>query len=212
MLSKATQAQRSRSWTAKGPTWCPHRLQTPTVGTALWNLLKCTDHRRPDPLNLPPWRKWTILILVAAYSCTAVVLATGMGPIFSMITAYYPGQELRATDLMTYPTLFMGLGNLMTMPMALTIGRRPIFLASMLIMMAGGVWCACSQSLGSHIAGRAVMSLAAGQSEALSPMIVQGEFRCRVCWEPGTKAFAEIYFLHERGRKVAWFIFIQNCW
>jgi hypothetical protein len=37
------------------------------------------------------------------------------------------------------------------------------------------------------------MSLAAGQSEALSPMIIQ-----------------EIHFLHERGRKVAWFIFIQN--
>lgn len=37
------------------------------------------------------------------------------------------------------------------------------------------------------------MSLAAGQSEALSPMIVQ-----------------EIHFLHERGRKIAWFIFIQN--
>lgn len=102
-------------------------------------------------------------------------MATGMGPIFSMILAYYPGQELRANDLLTYPTLFMGLGNLMTMPLALTIGRRPIFLGSMVVMMAGGVWCACSRSLGSHIAGRAIMSLAAGQSEALSPMIVQGK-------------------------------------
>lgn len=97
-----------------------------------------------------------------------------MGPIFSMILAYYPGQELRANDLMTYPTLFMGIGNLLTMPLALTIGRRPIFLGSMLIMIAGGIWCACSKSLESHIAGRAVMSLAAGQSEALAPMIVQG--------------------------------------
>ncbi|KAL2851669.1 major facilitator superfamily domain-containing protein [Aspergillus pseudodeflectus] len=146
-----------------------------------------------DPLNLPPWRKWMLLILVSAYSCTAVVLCSGMGPIFSVIQAQYPGEEERANDLLTYPTLFMGIGNLISMPFALTIGRRPVFLASMLLLIATGIWCACSQSLASHIAGRNIMSLAAGQSEALSPAIVQ-----------------EIHFLHERGRKLAWFIFIQN--
>ena len=50
-----------------------------------------------------------------------------------------------------------------------------------------------SRGLDMHIAGRNIMSLAAGQSEALAPLIVQ-----------------EIHFLHERGRKLAWFIFIQN--
>ncbi|KAL4949756.1 major facilitator superfamily domain-containing protein [Aspergillus filifer] len=146
-----------------------------------------------DPLNLPPWRKWTLLVLVSAYSCTSVVLCSGMGPIFSVIQKQYPGEEARANDLLTYPTLFMGIGNLISMPFALTIGRRPVFLASMVLLIATGIWCACSQSLGSHIAGRNIMSLAAGQSEALSPAIVQ-----------------EIHFLHERGRKLAWFIFIQN--
>ncbi|KAL3457261.1 major facilitator superfamily domain-containing protein [Aspergillus heterothallicus] len=146
-----------------------------------------------DPLNLPPWRKWMLLIIVSAYSCTSVVLCSGMGSIFSVIQAEYPGEEERANDLMTYPTLFMGVGNLISMPFALTIGRRPVFLASMVLLIATGIWCQCSQSLGSHIAGRNLMSLAAGQSEALSPAIIQ-----------------EIHFLHERGRKLAWFIFIQN--
>ncbi|KAL4937436.1 hypothetical protein BDV06DRAFT_215897 [Aspergillus oleicola] len=99
----------------------------------------------------------------------------------------------RANDLLTYPTLFMGIGNLISMPFALTIGRRPVFLASMVLLIATWIWCACSQSLGSHIAGRNIMSLVAGQSEVLSPAVVQ-----------------EIHFLHERGRKLAWFIFIQN--
>lgn len=147
----------------------------------------------PDPLNLPPWRKWAILILVSAYGCAAVVLASGLGPIFPNIVASYPGQEARTNDLMTFPTLFMGLGNLISMPLAIAIGRRPVFLISIVIMIAGGVWCAASKSLGSHIAGRDLMSLAAGQSEALAPMIVQ-----------------EVHFLHERGRKLAWFVFIQN--
>jgi len=109
-----------------------------------------------------------------------------------MVVASYPGQEEKANDLMTYPTLFMGIGNLIAMPLAMTIGRRPVFLASMVILVAGGIWCTFSRSLNSHIAGRDVMSLAAGQSEALAPMIVQ-----------------EIFFLHERGTKLAWFIFIE---
>lgn len=116
-----------------------------------------------------------------------------MGSIFSSVQASYPGQETRANDLMTYPTLFMGIGNLIAMPWAFTCGRRPVFLVSILLLIGAGIWCQCSGSLGSHIAGRNIMSLAAGQSEALSPMIIQ-----------------EIHFLHERGRKVAWFIFIQN--
>lgn len=87
----------------------------------------------------------------------------------------------------------MGLGNVVAMPLAMAIGRRPIFLASILFMVVGGIWCAFSKNLDMHIAGRNIMSLAAGQSEALAPLIVQ-----------------EIHFLHERGRKLAWFIFIQN--
>ena len=58
-----------------------------------------------DPLNLPAWRKWAILVLVSAYGCTAVVLASGLGPIFTSVLASYPGQEERANDLQTYPTL-----------------------------------------------------------------------------------------------------------
>ncbi|KYG41700.1 hypothetical protein M433DRAFT_147447 [Acidomyces richmondensis BFW] len=131
-----------------------------------------------DPLNLPTWRKWAILVLVSACGCTAVVLASGFGPIFSMVVASYPGQTEKANDLITYPTLFMRIGNLIAMPLAMTIGRRPVFFFL--------------QCLNSHIGGRNVMSLAAGQSEALAPMIV-----------------LEIFFLHERGTKLGWFIFIE---
>ncbi|KAI5217144.1 hypothetical protein AUEXF2481DRAFT_100033 [Aureobasidium subglaciale EXF-2481] len=146
-----------------------------------------------DPLNLPTWRKWAILIIVSAFSCSAVVLASGLGPIFPMIARDYPGQEQRANDLLTYPTLFMGIGNILSLPITNVIGRRSVFLASIVLLIAGGLWCSYSKSLESHIAGRNIMSLAAGQSEALAPLIVQ-----------------EIHFLHERGRKLGWFIFIQN--
>jgi hypothetical protein len=122
-----------------------------------------------------------------------VVLASGLGPIYSMVQASYPGAGNKTNDLLTYPTLLMGVGNLISMPMTMAIGRRPVFLFSMFVLILGGLWCSLSTSLNSHIAGRAIMSLAAGQSEALAPMIVQ-----------------ELAFLHEKGRKLGWFIFIQN--
>lgn len=110
-----------------------------------------------------------------------------------MVKASYPDSGTKTNDLLTYPTLLMGLGNLVSMPVAMAAGRRIVFLASIVVMIAGGLWCALSTSLDSHIAGRAIMSLAAGQSEALAPLMVQ-----------------EIFFLHEKGRKLGWFIFIQN--
>lgn len=110
-----------------------------------------------------------------------------MGAIFQNVQASYPGQEKKATDLLVFPTLYMGVGNLIGMPLAMAIGRRPVFLMATLLLTATGIWCACSNSLGSHIAGRDVLSLAAGQSEALIPMMVQ-----------------EIHFLHERGTKLGW--------
>ena len=70
------------------------------------------------------------------------MLASGLGPIFTDVVASYPGQELEANDLLTYPTLFMGVGNLVAMPLAMAIGRRPVFLMSILIMLIGGIWCA----------------------------------------------------------------------
>lgn len=116
-----------------------------------------------------------------------------MGAIFTAVVQDYPGQAQKANDLLTYPTLFMGIGNLISMPLAMAIGRRPVFLASMALLVASGIWCAFSKSLESHIAGRDIMALAAGQSEALVPLIVQ-----------------EIHFLHEKGKKLSWFVAIEN--
>lgn len=97
---------------------------------------------------------------------------SGMGAILTTIDSYYDYNP-RTNDLMTYPTLFMGIGNLLAMPIAMAVGRRPVFLASILILTVGAIWCAASQSLGSHTAGRDILSLAAGQSEALCPLIIQ---------------------------------------
>lgn len=106
---------------------------------------------------------------------------------------YPPEDAARVSDLLVYPTLFMGIGNLFAMPLCVAIGRRPVFLTSLVILIASGIWCACSRSIGSHIAGRNILSMAAGQSEALTAYMVQ-----------------EIFFLHQRGTAATWNAVIQG--
>ncbi|KAF7554868.1 hypothetical protein G7Z17_g2579 [Cylindrodendrum hubeiense] len=147
-----------------------------------------------DPLNLPVWRKYMVILLVGLYSAISVLGTSGMGAVYPEVLKLYPHDDpTRISDLLTYPTLFMGIGNLLSMPIAAAIGRRPVFLFSLVLLVASGIWCACSTSLESHIAGRNVFSMAAGQSEALAPLMVQ-----------------EIHFLHEHGIKLAYFVGVQT--
>lgn len=117
-----------------------------------------------------------------------------MGAIITQVRAMYPPEDqIRVADLLTYPTLFMGIGNLVAMPLCVAIGRRPVFLMSLVILVASGIWCACSTSLSSHIAARNILSVAAGQSEALVAFMVQ-----------------EMHFVHQRGRAATWNAAIQG--
>ncbi|KAH7176915.1 major facilitator superfamily domain-containing protein [Dactylonectria macrodidyma] len=148
-----------------------------------------------DPLNLPLWRKYMVILLVGLYSAISVLGTSGMGAVYPEVLQLYPNDDpARVSDLLTYPTLFMGIGNLLSMPIAEAVGRRPVFLFSIVLLVASGIWCACSgHSLESHMAGRSIFSMAAGQSEALAPLMVQ-----------------EIHFLHEHGTKLAYFVGVQT--
>lgn len=77
------------------------------------------------------------------------------------------------TALMTYPSMFMGVGNLVCMPLALAIGRRPVYLLSLLLLMASAVWAANAKNYNEHLGARMLLGFAAGQSEALVPMMIQ---------------------------------------
>jgi len=119
-------------------------------------------------------------------------MASGITAILPIVQAEYGGDP-KTNDLVTWPAFFMGVGNLLAIPVALAVGRRPVYLMSTIVLAFGCLWCAKSTSLASHIAGRDVMSIAAGQAEALSPLIIQ-----------------ELFYLHERGHVIAWFCALQT--
>ena len=105
-------------------------------------------------------------------------LCRGWGYLWSVISRFrvrtvLTGSVADITALMTYPSMFMGVGNLVCMPLALAIGRRPVYLFSLLLLIAASVWAANAKNYNEHLGARMLLGFAAGQSEALVPMMIQ---------------------------------------
>lgn len=149
-----------------------------TVGTARLLedgdiILIPTPTKQPrDPLNLSNWRKVNIVVNVSVFAATATLMASSFGAILPIVNAEYHNDP-RVNDLVTFPALFIGVGNLIFVPISHAVGRRLTYLFSLTMLVVCSVWCACSRSLESHIAGRMILSLAAGQAEALCPIMIQ---------------------------------------
>ncbi|KAL4892484.1 putative MFS transporter [Aspergillus ambiguus] len=137
-----------------------------------------------DPLNMPLWQKGAVLVVISVFSTLGLALVSGFGGLLGFYIPEYSKAGKGYSDithLMTYPTLFMGIGNLLGMPLAIGVGRRIVLLGSTVILIIGAALCAVAKTYEWHLACRMVIGLAAGQSESIVPMISQ-----------------EIFFLHER--------------
>lgn len=59
------------------------------------------------------------------------------------------------------------------MPLAIAVGRRIVLLVATAIMLASAILCAFATNFDWHLGARMLLGFAAGQSEALVPMITQ---------------------------------------
>jgi MFS family permease len=132
-----------------------------------------------------------LVVVIAIFSTLGLCFVSGLGGILGLYIPKHAAQGYGYADvthLMTFPSLFMGIGNVVGMPLALAIGRRPVYLGATVLTIFSGVLCATAKTYEWHLAARMVPGLAAGQSEALVPLMVQ-----------------ECHFLHERGRCLMWY-------
>ncbi|KAJ9657124.1 hypothetical protein H2198_004482 [Neophaeococcomyces mojaviensis] len=140
-----------------------------------------------DPLNMKTWQKLVVTVLVSIFSTLGLALVSGFGGLLGFYIPEYAasghGTYEAISRLLTFPSLFMGIGNLIGMPLAIAVGRRSVLLGSTIILVVSAILSACAKTYEWHLGARMFMGLAAGQSEAVVPMVVQ-----------------EIYFLHERSR------------
>lgn len=99
-------------------------------------------------------------------------LAPGTNPL--ALVAALPGAPpvWKVYLLGSLPVLIIGVSNLIMVPMATAIGRRPVILSCGIIAIVGAIWAGFSQSLDSHLLARCVQAVGAGTVESLIPFVV----------------------------------------
>ncbi|KAF2679808.1 MFS general substrate transporter [Lentithecium fluviatile CBS 122367] len=139
-----------------------------------------------DPLNLTTSHKYIILGILIVYAVSGLCLVTALGALIVFFMDDYKKEGItkaQISGLLTYPSLFLGVGNIFSMPLAISIGRRPVLLLSLIMLFISGILCATNQNFAWHLAARCVAAFSAAQCMALVLLIIQ-----------------DIFFLHQRGR------------
>jgi MFS family permease len=134
-----------------------------------------------DPLNWPTWKRDSALIAVGLYCA----VGGGMTPIlaagFNDVADEY-GVKVEEVSLTTGLYMMgLGFGSVVWSPTAILFGKRPVYLASVVMFLLSNVWCGASHSFTSLMLARIFQGIAISPVECLPSATV-----------------AEIYFLHER--------------
>ncbi|KAF3043911.1 hypothetical protein E8E11_001205 [Didymella keratinophila] len=91
-----------------------------------------------DPLNWGRWKTTSAIIAVAFYSTVSLPVVQAASLVYHGILMEFDGQDTHpwtVETLVTAPTLCMGFGALLWVPLSLGMGRRPVFLMAALMML-----------------------------------------------------------------------------
>ncbi|KAK5790809.1 hypothetical protein VI817_008096 [Penicillium citrinum] len=138
-----------------------------------------------DPLNFTFLEKMGVIVSCCWFSIMSLSVVGGLGSILNVFFEMYIPQGHTTTEVVwlgTFPSLFVGVGNYLILPLGLVYGRRPAAIISIVVLLAATVGCAVSQTFEQHLGLRILQGLATGATESLLPLML-----------------AEVTFVHQRG-------------
>ncbi|RPB26580.1 MFS general substrate transporter [Terfezia boudieri ATCC MYA-4762] len=143
------------------------------------------DDNPNDPLNWAPWRR-DIALLCLGWHCLlgggqTPVLAAGFGEVAREFNVTF-GQVALTTGLFM---MGLGVGSLISSPLALLYGKRPVYLGGIVLFLGASIWCAASPHYHSLLVARIIMGIGISPCESLPSATI-----------------AEIFFLHERAYRI----------
>jgi MFS family permease len=141
-----------------------------------------------DPLQWPTWKKHTIMVCACAFSFLGISALLGPATYIGLWSAEFGIDPNTAAGLVNYPNLIFGFGNIILVPLYRKIGRRPVMLLSLMAYAAGVIGAAQATTFSGLMGARIVHAFGGGVCEALPVQLVN-----------------DIFFLHERGKKLGWY-------
>ena len=136
----------------------------------------------------PSWKKHIILGCCAAFSFLGNSALLGPSVYIGIFSVQFGVDPNTAAGLINYPNLAFGFGSLVLVPLYRKIGRRPVMLMSMIFYAAGLIGASQATTFSGLMGARVVHAFGSGVCEALPVQLVN-----------------DIFFLHERGKKIGWY-------
>ncbi|KAK9475099.1 major facilitator superfamily domain-containing protein [Dipodascopsis tothii] len=162
----------------------PQAMRTKKTKTGI--VLHPQPHDDPnDPLNWPRWRRDTALAVIG-FHCfigggQTPILASG----FKSMATEFDVTLSKLAYLVGGFMLALGVGSVVSAPVAILYGKRFTYLAGVVVLFVGSIWAGLSHSYASLLGARVLSGLGVSPCESLPSATI-----------------AEIYFLHERAYRV----------
>ncbi|KAJ3893858.1 major facilitator superfamily domain-containing protein [Lentinula edodes] len=112
-----------------------------------------------DPLNWSSLRKNTLLTLVAFHACLGPFSAACAIPSFELFAVEFEVSLTKASYITAVPIVFLGTFPFLWAPISSRIGRRPVYLASMLISAAMQLASAYCTTFGALVTCRVLVAI-----------------------------------------------------
>ena len=136
----------------------------------------------------PAWKKNAILAICAIYSFLGNSALLGPSVYIGIYVEQFGVDPNTAAGLINYANLAFGFGSLLLVPMYQKFGRRPVMLFSLVAYAAGLIGASQATTYSGLMGARVVHGFGSGICEALPVQLVN-----------------DIFFLHERGKKLGWY-------
>ncbi|KAI0181747.1 putative MFS transporter [Hypoxylon sp. FL1284] len=141
-----------------------------------------------DPLQWSGFKKTMILIICSFYSFLGNASIIGPSPYLEIWAAEFDIEASVASELVSYPNLIFGLGSVIFVPLYLKYGRRPVMLFSLVTFAAGLIGASQATTYGGLMAARLIHCFGSSVCEAIPTSLVN-----------------DIFFIHERGKKIGYY-------
>ncbi|KAL3463463.1 major facilitator superfamily domain-containing protein [Aspergillus heterothallicus] len=129
-----------------------------------------------DPYNWPLWKKSCNLTLVAFHACMGTFTAAAIIPAYEEIAEDVGVSIQRVSYLTSLQIAILGAAPLLWKPLSHRFGRRPIFLASLVLSCVCNIGCAKSPDYASMAACRALVAFFISPAMALGSAVVMETF------------------------------------
>ncbi|KAJ5965623.1 hypothetical protein N7481_012337 [Penicillium waksmanii] len=156
-------------------------------------LIPQPSRSQADPLNWPRFKKLWSLFLISMYACVFSFGENNWGASWTLISEDTGVSLTNMNGGSALNYLLLGFFNIIWIPTAMKVGRKIVYILSLLLLVGGSVW-------GKYYTGTAqyyIMLAIQGVGTAAYQALIQ-------------LTIFDIFFTHERGRMVAIYIFFQQ--